>query len=250
MFASGNVSLWMNLFTDVPQMIGCCDQGVPSQEYRIADYTIYTGQNAGARDAEISLLWLRAYGANAVETTGPNSTEFYKPYWNWKKFDGVIPELWRQGENVIYRVPRKSVDPVRVIPKAAVMPRAPENGLVIEYLQPFVTALEDPAMPAASFRWVNRHEAVIEAETNPGQVIYLQISYDAGWKVIEDGTVLPLIADPLGMSYVEPVKRGPVHLRLVYDGGWEVELTRVFLGLGLLLTAVLMFTPRLSRRTA
>ncbi len=120
-FAPGNVSLWMNMFTDVPQVAGCCDQGIPNQEYRIAVYTIYTGQNAGARDAEISLLWLRAYGANAIGTTGPNSTEFFKPYWNWKKFDGVLPELWRQGENVIYRVPRKSADPVRVIPKAAVI---------------------------------------------------------------------------------------------------------------------------------
>jgi hypothetical protein len=249
-FASGSISLWMNLFTDVPQMAGCCDQGVPNQEFRIASYTIYTGQNAGARDAEISLLWLRAYGANAIETTGPNAPEFYKPYWNWKKFDGVIPELWRQGENVVYRVPRKSVDPIRVIPKAAVMPRAPENGLVIKYLQPFVMALEDPGMPPATFRWVNRHEAVIDAETNPGQVIFLQISHDAGWKAMEDGTVLPLIADPLGMSYVEPVKPGPVHLRLVYDGGSEVQLARVLLGLGLLLTAVLMFTPRLSRRSA
>ena len=249
-FAPGNVSLWMNMFTDVPQVAGCCDQGIPNQEYRIAVYTIYTGQNAGARDAEISLLWLRAYGANAIGVTGPNSTEFFKPYWNWKKFDGVLPELWRQGENVIYRVPRKSTDPVRVIPKSAVTPRAPENGLVVEPIQPFVAALEDPAMPAATFRWVNRHEAVIDTETSAGQVIFLQISHDAGWKAIEDGIVLPVNVDPLGMSYVEPVKRGPVQLRLIYDGGSEVQLTRVLLGLGLLLVAVLVFTLRLYRRNA
>jgi len=249
-FAPGNVSLWMNMFTDVPQMAGCCDQGIPNQEYRIAVYTIYTGQNAGARDAEISLLWLRAYGANAIGMTGPNSTEFFKPYWNWKKFDGVLPELWRQGENVIYRVPRKSTDPVRVIPNSAVTSRAPENGLIVEPIQPFVAALEDPAMPAATFRWVNRHEAVIDTETSPGQVIFLQISHDAGWKAIEDGIVLPLSVDPLGMSYVEPVKRGPVHLRLVYDGGSEVQLTRVFLGLGFLLIVALVFTLPLYRRNA
>jgi hypothetical protein len=249
-FAPGNVSLWMNMFTDVPQVAGCCDQGIPNQEYRIAVYTIYTGQNAGARDAEISLLWLRAYGANAIGVTGPNSTEFFKPYWNWKKFDGVLPELWRQGENVIYRVPRKSTDPVRVIPKSAVTPRAPENGLVVEPIQPFVAALEDPAMPAATFRWVNRHEAVIDTETSAGQVIFLQISHDAGWKAIEDGIVLPVNVDPLGMSYVEPVKRGPVQLRLVYDGGSEVQLTRILLGLGLLLIGVLAITLPLYRRNA
>jgi hypothetical protein len=249
-FAPGNVSLWMNMFTDVPQMAGCCDQGIPNQEYRIAVYTIYTGQNAGARDAEICLLWLRAYGANAIGMTGPNSTEFFKPYWNWKKFDGVLPELWQRGENVIYRVPRKSADPVRVIPKSAITSRAPENGLDIEPIQPFVSALEDPSMPAARFRWVNRHEAVIDTETSAGKVIFLQLSYDAGWKAIADGMVLPVMTDPLGMSYVEPVKRGRVQLRLIYDGGSEVELTRVFLGLGLMLIAALVLTLPLYRRSA
>ncbi len=57
-------------------------------------------------------------------------------------------------------------------------------------------------MPPATFRWVNRHEAVIDAETSAGQVIFLQISHDAGWKAIEDGIVLPVNVDPLGMSYV------------------------------------------------
>jgi hypothetical protein len=243
-FVGGNISFWMNMFTDVPQVAGCCDQGVPNQEYRIALYAIYTGQNAGTRDAEISILWLRAYGANAIGVTGPNSTEFFKPFWNWQKFDGVLPELWRSGENAIYRVPRKSTDPVRVIPKAAVAPRAPMHGLDIEPIQPFVAALEDPAMPAATFRWVNRHEAVIDTETQPGQVIFLQINHDPGWKAIADGKVLPLLADPLGMSYVEPVKSGPVQLRLVYDGGGEVQEMRVLLGLGLLLIGALVFFNR------
>jgi uncharacterized membrane protein YfhO len=118
------------------------------------------------------------------------------------------------------------------------------HGLDIEPIQPFVAALEDPAMPAATFRWVNRHEAVIDTETQPGQVIFLQINHDPGWKAIADGKVLPLLADPLGMSYVEPVKSGPVQLRLVYDGGGEVQEMRVLLGLGLLLIGALVFFNR------
>jgi len=158
--------------------------------------------------------------------------------------------LWRQGENVIYRIPRKSVDPVRIIPKTALTSRAPVHGLDVEPMLPFVSALEDPAMPAATFRWVNRHEAVIDTETGPGQIVFIQIPPDAGWKAIEDGTVVPIRADPLGMGYVEPVKRGPIQLRLVYDGGAEAKLMRVLLGLGLLLVAVLVFTLPLYRRTA
>src|SRR5205085_9703596 len=77
-FAPGNVSLWMNMFTDVPQVAGCCDQGIPSQAYRHAVYVIYTGENAGSRDAEISLTWLKVYGAAAVGVSGPNSTEYFR----------------------------------------------------------------------------------------------------------------------------------------------------------------------------
>src|SRR5437899_2694265 len=32
-------------------------------EQQIAVYTIYVGENAGGRDAEYSLLWLKAFGA-------------------------------------------------------------------------------------------------------------------------------------------------------------------------------------------
>jgi hypothetical protein len=240
-FAPGNVSLWMNTFTDVPQVAGCCDQGIPNHQYRIAVYVIYTGQNAGDRDAAISLLWLRAYGANAIGTVGPNSTEYFKPFWNWKKFDGFLPELWRSGENVVYRVPRKSVEPVRVIPKAAIASRAPANGLDVEPIEPFVSALEDPVMPAATFRWVNRHEANVEASTEPGQVVFLQISYGPGWRAIEDGIELPIVNDPLGMMYVEPKRRGLTRIRFVYEGGpWNWSRQWIFAALGVTLVGVLL----------
>jgi len=65
-FVPGSDAIWMNVFTDTPQISGCCDQGVSNLQSHIALYTIYTGQNAGARDSEISILWLKAFGAHAV----------------------------------------------------------------------------------------------------------------------------------------------------------------------------------------
>lgn len=246
-FAPGNVSLWMNLFTDSPQMAGCCDQSIPSFEHRVAPYTIYSGQNAGPRDAEISTLWLRAYGANAIGTTGPHSTEYYHPFRNWRKFDGVLPELWRDGENVIYRVPRKSPDPVRVIPAAAVAPRAPADGTDIGPLQPFVAALEDPAAPPSDFRWINRHEALIHAGTRPQDVIFLQISWSPSWHAIENGAPDPIHPDPLGMMYVEPRTTGFHHIRLIYETGGEAMFARILQVLGLGIVAAILAKSILSR---
>jgi len=146
-FAPGNVSLWMNLFTDVPQMAGCCDQSVPDFEDRIADYTIYSGQNAGARDAEYSVLWLTLYGADAVGVTGPKSSEPIKPFRNPEKFSGVLPELWRDGDNRVYRVPRKAADPVRVIPKRR-WPCVPRGRLGCATGSPSGQGFGRPALPS------------------------------------------------------------------------------------------------------
>lgn len=231
-FAPGNVSLWMNMFTDVPQVAGCCEQGTPNHEYRIAAYTIYTGQNAGARDAEISLLWLKAYGAGAIGVTGPASTEYFKPFWNPRKFDGVLPELWRDGGDAIYRVPRRSASLAHVIDRSALVTRPPENGLDVAPLEPLVAQLDDPARPAASFRWSDLHTAEIHAETAPGQVIFVQVTYDRGWRATEGGVEREVVPDALGMMAIVPLHAGPCDIRLRYEGSAEARLASILQLLG------------------
>jgi hypothetical protein len=247
-FAPGNVSLWMNMFTDVPQVAGCCDQGVPSQEHRIAVYTIYTGQNAGARDAEISLLWLRAYGADAIGVSGPESTEYFKPYWNPRKFDGVLPKMWRDGDNTVYRVPRRSPSLAHVVPRQALVTHAPENGLVVEPLEPLVAALENPEIPPASLRWLNQHEAEIGAQTGSNQVVFLQVTYDPGWRATENGRDLKIMSDSLGMMFIVPSHTGASKIRLVYDGGTEARITPWLRILGVVLLVLWMVLARHKSR--
>jgi hypothetical protein len=225
-FAPGNVSLWMNMFTNVPQVAGCCDQGIPNVEYRIAEYVIYTGQNAGSRDVEISLIWLKAYGAAAIGVTGPRSTEYIKPYSNPRKFDGLLPELWRDGDNVIYGIPRPSYALAHVIDKSAVVLRAPENGLVVEPLQPLVAALDHAKPPFATFRWLNQHEANIVATVARDDLVFVQETYAAGWRATEQGVPLTITPDALGMMEIRPTHAGLNTIRLVYDGSAEAVWTR------------------------
>jgi hypothetical protein len=225
-FAPGNVSLWMNMFSDVPQVDGCCDQGIPSQEYRIANYAIYTGENAGARDVEFSLIWLKAYGAAAIGVTGPKSTEFFKPYWNPRKFDGVLPELWHEGDNAVYAIPRPSYALAHVVNRSAIVRTAPENGLIVEPLQPLVKALDEAKLPFATFRWLNQHEAEIEAVTGPQDVVFVQVTYAPGWRATGGGANLAITPDALGMMAIEPAHSGANKIHLVYDGGREAVWTR------------------------
>jgi hypothetical protein len=239
-FAPGSVSLWMNLFTDSPQLAGCCDQGVPHTGYRIANYTVYIGQGMGAQEAPGSLLWLRAYGVRAIGVSGPESTEAYRPFRNPKKFEGLLPVLWRDGDNVVYRIPAKAADPVRVIPRSAVATRTPVTGMDVQPLEPLVQALEDESLPSANFRWLNRHEALVDAQTAPGQVIFLQISHDSGWRAEQDGAPRPIFRDALGMMYIEPARAGRTQLHLIYDGGPEAKIAWLLFAAGLLLWATLV----------
>jgi len=213
-FAPGNVSLWMNMFTNTPQIAGCCENGVPSVEHRIATYTIYTGQNAGADDTKISILWLKAYGAHFVGVTGPLSNEFFHPFWNPKKFDGVLSKVWSSGDNYVYAVDGDPTSFAHVIPKDALVVRPPIHGLDVKDLSTFVDALGHSVSEPATFAWDSNSSASISRGAPAGEVLHLQVSYDEHWSASDSMGDLKVGRDALGMMYVEPGKGGrlPVHL--------------------------------------
>jgi hypothetical protein len=234
-FAPGSISLWMNMFTEVPQVLGCCDQGVPGIMHRIALYTIYSDQNAGPRAAEVSLTWLKAYGANAIGMVGAESREVFKPYRHPAKFDGVLRELWRQGDDVIYEVPQRSASLAHVIRPADVVSRAPIHGLDTEPLARYVAALDDSALPIAGMRWLQPHHARIEVELREGQIMSVQVSYDPGWHALVNGVTRRIRADKLGLMVIEPECTGACAIDLVYDGGAEALWAAATQAIGFLL---------------
>jgi hypothetical protein len=249
-FAPGNVSLWMNMFTEVPQMNGCCDQGIPSQEDRIANYAIYTGQNAGKRDAEISVLWLKAFGAAAIGVTGPQSTEYFKPYWNPHKFDGVLPLLWREGDNAIFRVTFPSYSLAHAVDQSVVVRQAPANGLDVVPIKPLVAALDNEKPPFTLFRWINQHEARIETVVKPRDIVFVQMTYERGWRATEAGTRLAVTPDALGLMEIHPNHTGKNVISLIYDGGPEAIWTRWAQLAGILLVVTWGIAEWISEKRA
>src|SRR6185295_18315695 len=98
----GSTTFWLNLFTDTPQLTGCCMQSVLTQNIPVANYGITTDLTAEDRAYENSLLWFKTLGVRAVAVSGPRSTETYKPFLHPHKFDGRLPILWQDGDDVIY----------------------------------------------------------------------------------------------------------------------------------------------------
>ena len=247
-FAPGNVSLWLDVFTQIPQVAGCCDQSVPTIEHRIAPYVIYSGQNAGSRDADISLLWLKAYGASAIGVTGKNSTEPFKPFANPEKFAGVLPVVWREGDNAIYQLTEPSCSLAHVIRAKDVVRRPPVNGLDVEPLEPYVRALDDPSLPAAEMTWLDARHIRIHANLSQDELLSVQETYGQDWSATVNGQTRPVSTDALGMMVITPRCTGSCTIDLLYDRRTEREEARwgACVGVLILLASVLFLRLRVS----
>ena len=221
-FLPGSESFWLNAFADNPQIGGGFDQGISNSRIPMVTYGLLANEDAG----ELGTAWLRAYGIDAIAVGGANSREYFKPYNDPKKFDGVLEELWRDNDDVIYGVPRRSISLAHVIEPADRVTREPQNALDVEPITAFVNALENPELPAAEFRWMSPHEAEITAELRPDQFIAVQVSHDPGWRAWVNGEPRRVLRDELGLMAIDARCEGLCRVKLVYDGGPEMWLAK------------------------
>ncbi len=223
---SGAYSFYFNNFSDTPQVLGGHDPMLPNPMMRIIGYVLYGGINDQARDAQVSILWLKALGAHAVVVPGPSSSEYFKPFGNPSKFEGVLPALWREAGDTIYEIPSRSSSLAHVIPTEAVVSHMPIHGLDVAETERYVKALDDPSLPEAALLWPNRHTATIDTQVQPGQAISVQVTYDPGWKAEANGSPLKVEKDGLGLIKLEPPCNGHCEVTLIYDGGikWRLVL--------------------------
>jgi len=210
----------------------------PNFEQKIAVYTIYTGTNAGDRDAEYSLLWLKAFGVHAIGVPGPQSPEPWRPFAHPRKFDGVLPVLWSEDDTTIYGIPG-SPWTAHVLRPDRLVRHPPVHGLDVDELRAFVAA-QDSASGAA-IAWDDANHAHFVTSAQEGDVISAQITYDSGWHATANGVPSPLRADGIGLTVIEPACDGNCEIHLEFDGGWEWKLCLAASGITILLLAAGMF---------
>jgi len=222
----GSIAQWTNAFTPLQQFTGSSWSMAYNPIQQRGQDAAFFAAEAPEQDARISLAWLKAYGVGAVCVVGPKSPEFWKPYRHPQKYEGQLPVLWRADDTAIYQVPRRSASFAHVVPEWAVVRREPAGPADSAQIERFVGALEDPALPAADFRWEGRDRIRIHAATAPGQVIAIQVSYHPGWHATTAGRGVKLEKDGLGLMWLRPASAGPCDVQLDYDGGWEFRLCR------------------------
>ena len=219
-FLSGSLRYWLNAFADNPQFGGGYDHAITNPRLASTSY----GITATRENGEDTVLWLKAYGVRAIAVGGPESREVYKDFRDPTKFEGVLPELWRDGDDVIYGVPSRTESPAHVIRYQDLMERAPTGFSDVAPLLPFVAALENPDLPLVEFVWLSPHEARIVAELRREHLITTQVSYHPGWRAWVNGERRRILRDKLGLMTVETKCEGRCVVELLYDGGAEMWL--------------------------
>lgn len=241
---SGDTEFLYNVISDNPQMSGGHEPTAPNWVQLFSLYAIYTGANAGDHDAEYSLIWLQAFGNQAITVPGEKSREAYHPVARPHKFDGLLPVLWHDEDDTIFAVPQRSPSLAHVIPRDAVVAREPIHGMDVDPVRPYIAALEDPALPIASLVWHGPSHATIKATMNPSQVLSIQENYAPGWQASVHGRKIPVREDGIGLMILEPHCAGPCEIHLSFGVSIEAWICR---GLSLLATFWMVILGRSLR---
>jgi len=244
-FAPGSIGFWMNAFSDTPMLTGGFDNGMRNTFLQDVNYQIYAGDRQ-----ETALDWLEAFGCDAIAGGDPESGEVYHPIAHPEKLHG-LRELWRDGPEVVYDVPRRSRSLAHAVGAAGLVRTRPP-AYDSAGLKPYIAALDDPSSPAAQFQWRGPSAASIAGDFRPEHLLSVQIAWDAGWNARVDGRPRRTWADNLGQMVVEPLCSGPCTVELIYDGGAEMRfarwLSRLVLAAGALwILLARYYRPRATR---
>jgi hypothetical protein len=235
-FAPGTIGFWLNAFSDAPQITGGFDNGISNPYVPGVIFHVY----AGSSQQTLADL-LRVYGCDAMIGGGKDSAEFYHPISHAEKLRG-LKELWRDGGDAIYDLPRRRSLAFVMRPGDLVMRPLAQYGWSM--LDPYLAAMENPEYPPAKFQWRSPADAVITATMQPDQVLSVQVSWDPGWSAYSGGKLIPIGSDKLGEMVLEPHCSGACSVELQYDGGTEGRIARVLSllalagGLGWILVAI------------
>jgi hypothetical protein len=218
-FAPGTIGFWLNAFSDAPQLTGGFDNGIRNPTVPAVIFHIYAGA-----DRKSMLALLKAYGCDAMIGGGKDSAEYYHPISHTEKLNGLT-ELWRDGGDVIYDVPRRSRSLAHAMRPADLVRRPlPSDGF--SALDPYLAALDNPLYPPAALRWHGSSAATVSAKLQPDQILSIQIAWDKGWNASVGGRAVSTFSDSLGQMVVEPKCAGACTVELNYDGGAEGRYAR------------------------
>jgi hypothetical protein len=171
---SGGLRFRINAWFDVPIAGGGFESGTKSRTS--VDWASRIRHDLN--DAERAIERMQAMGIEYVAVHGPKSTEFYRDYRDPLKFEGKLERVYASGDDVIYRVPFRS--------------------------------LAEWAGKPLGFRWRNPSEAEIDAQAGK---VNVKLTYDPGWRATQGDSAIEVRADANGLLELQSKNNARILLR-------------------------------------
>lgn len=216
-YVTGGMRFRLNQWYPFHQPGGGFESGLRNRRPIDMDYQIRTGMNSKpGEESKDAVEALRALAVEYVVVHGPRSREHYRDVKDPRKFDGLLEEVHREEDDVIYRAPYAW----------AILARYPEliewpPGSPLPVYRNWIQAMEDPARPKLKTTWLNPSELVIEGPTPYGYAVSVLVAYDEGWEATQDGQPVRVWPDNFRYLLIESQHSGHARIHLRYRGTRE-----------------------------
>jgi len=243
-FATGGPRFRLNSWFAIPQIGGVFETGLKTRVAPDVYYQVRTDLGfPPGREAEESIVLLRALAVEYIITHGPDSVEFYRDYKNPGKFDGKLEKVWEANDDRIYRL-----GPIRYahLLRAGEIPAASVQYGSMKPWKTYVDAMLDPARPELHFRWNNARHATVSGTLPQGMHVAFAIPWDPNFQAYVNGTPVPLRANSTGLMVTAALPSNAKSLDLRFEPSAE-ELACAAISA---LTAIVCLTALFRRRKA
>lgn len=221
-FATGGTRFRLNSWFPIQQVGGVFETGLKTRLPLIIAYQVRTDLGlAKGREAEESVMLLRAFGVEYIVVHGPNSEEFYRDFKNPRKFDGVLEKVWEEKDDAIYRL--------RPFRYAHLVKTEEIPTITIQYgyqkpWYPYVNAMLDATRPELQFRWINARLATVTGALPQGMHVAFAIPWDPNFRAYLNGVPVSLHANSTGLMATDALPANGTSLDLRFEPSTE-ELT-------------------------
>jgi hypothetical protein len=235
-YVTGSTSFWLNAFTDTPQLIGCCDQGLAMPVLAEIPYKINT--SAPGPYTEQAVGWLRALGVRALVVPGPASSDEYKDIHQPERFAAVLPALHQENGDMIYGVPGGNSMAYVIRPEEQV-PVVSKRYVEYWDVAKYAAAIADNAR-AAVLQWERDGVARIRAHMQRGDLISVQTAWFPGWQAFVADKRVAAAADGLGFIAIQPSCEGDCEIALRWTGPRDIYIAATITVISLAIAGLML----------